>query len=56
VGKLLLGFIFYINRNYIKTLNEELVKWYNLSVEALERGDSGAFLKEKIKDQTVADL
>jgi hypothetical protein len=43
VGKLLLGFIFYINRNYIKTLNEELVKWYNLSVEALERGDSERF-------------
>lgn len=40
LGKLLLGIIYYINRNYIKSLNEELIKWYNLSVEALERGDT----------------
>ncbi|WP_038057350.1 hypothetical protein [Thermodesulfobacterium hydrogeniphilum] len=43
IGKLLLGFVFYINRSYIKSLNEELIKWYNLSVEALEKKDSEKF-------------
>ncbi|MEZ0344562.1 MAG: hypothetical protein ABWJ99_07175 [Caldimicrobium sp.] len=43
LGKLLLGVIYYVNRNYIKSLTEELVKWYNLSVEALERGDTERF-------------
>lgn len=42
-GKLFLGFIYYLNRHYIRSLNEELIKWYNLSVEALEKGDSEKF-------------
>ncbi|MBO8143484.1 MAG: hypothetical protein H0Z16_02725 [Thermodesulfobacterium sp.] len=43
IGKLFLGSIFYLNRKYIKILNEELIKWYNLSVEALEKEDSEKF-------------
>ena len=43
IGELSVGLAVYVNRNHVKKLTEELIHWNNLTVEAVERGDSEAY-------------
>ena len=43
VGELLVGLAIYMNRNYLRRLTDELIKWNNLAVEAAEKGHQDAY-------------
>lgn len=43
IGELSVGLAVYVNRNHVKKLTDELIHWNNLTVEAVERGDSEAY-------------
>ena len=43
VGELLVGLAVYVNRDHLKRLTHELIKWNNLAVEAVEKGRPDAY-------------
>lgn len=43
LGELLVGVAVYLNRDHLKRLTHELIKWNNLAVEAVEKGNSDAY-------------
>ncbi len=43
IGEFSVSVAFWLNRKYVGRLNSELIKWNNLSVEAIEAGDKEAY-------------
>ncbi len=43
IGELLVGLAIYMNRDHLRRLTDELIKWNNLAVEAAEKGHSDAY-------------
>jgi len=43
IGEFSISLAFLANREYVEGLNNELIKWNNLSVEAIEAGDKEAY-------------
>ncbi len=43
IGEFTISFVFLANKSYLDRLNNELIKWNNLSVEAIEAGDKEAY-------------
>ncbi len=39
IGEISISIAFLLNRHYVASLNKDLVKWNNLSIEALKEGD-----------------
>ncbi|MCX7823821.1 MAG: hypothetical protein N2260_10335 [Syntrophobacterales bacterium] len=43
IGQTTLSIAFLINRKYVERLNDDLVKWNNLSIDAIKAGDKEAY-------------
>ncbi len=43
IGELLVGLAVYVNRDHLRRLTDELIRWNNLAVEAVEKGNPDAY-------------